>query len=215
MVLELGDARTEMGRHSFAEVITMRRRIAHVSWTDVGPATFGAVLLLAMICLLPSCSKSGPPAIHAQDPLAQGHGTNACDLLTDDEIQRAISAHDSGRPNVSELTGKSVMTNMWGFQSCRWTATTAQKIQGFPNGWFDKIELKVFDKERSSAARKEAEGEPLKAFGEQARYDATNGRIWFNCGDGQFCMLNAETANGEKREQLASDLASLVRSRLK
>ena len=193
----------------------MRTGKAKLMWTDSATAIFGAILLLATASLLSSCNKSGSTTASVADPPAQENAHSACDFLADDEIQRAIGPHSPGQPNVSQLTGKSVMNNMWGFQSCRWTATTAQQMQGFPNGWIDKIELKVFDKERSAAAQKQAEGEPLKTLGEGSRYDVTNGRLWFNCGDGQFCMLSADTANGEKREQLVSDLASRVQSRLK
>jgi hypothetical protein len=193
----------------------MRTRRVHFGSISARLATSGAVFLVACLSLLSGCNHSDPlPSRMQEDPPAQGAGRSACDLLKDDEIQRAIGSHSSGRPNVSDMTGKSVMANMWGFQSCRWTATTAQQIQGFPNGWFDKIELKVFDKERSGAARKEAEGEPVKAF-EEERYDATNGRLGFNCGHDQYCMLSADTANGDIREQLVRGLAALVRDRLK
>ena len=180
-----------------------------------GRAPYGVAFLVAAICLLSSCQKSGPAPIRFQETVVEAGGPNACALLTDDEIRGAIGAHSPGRPNVSELTGQSVMKNMWGFQSCRWMATTAQQIQGFPNGWFDKIELKVFDKERSSTAQKEAEGEPVKALGEGAVYDATYGKLWFKCGHGQFCLVTADTANGDKRERLVHGLASLVQERLK
>ena len=193
----------------------MRTVSANGGWVSARLATYGSLFLVAALCALPSCNHSGPTPARVQDPPAQGGGRAACDLLKDDEISRAIGAHSSGRPNVSDLTGKSVMTNTWGFQSCRWTATTAQQIEGFPNGWFDKVELKVFDKERSPSARTQAEGEPLKGLSEGARYDATSGRLSFNCGRDQYCVLNADTANGDKREQLASDLATLVQERLK
>lgn len=191
-------------------------RTASVSWMRSTLPSYGLLFLIAALCVLSSCNSSEPASSRAQvDPQTQGRAHSACDLLTEDEIQRAIGPHIAGQPNISEMTGKSVVNSMWGFQSCRWTATTAQQMQGFPNGWIDKIELKVFDKERLAAAQKQAEGEPLKALGEGSRYDATNGRLWFNCGDGQFCMLSADTANGEKREQLVSDLATRVQGRLK
>ena len=191
----------------------MRTLAMNLAWIGSRLVTHGSVLLVAALCILPGCNRSEPTS-RAQDPPAQSGGRNACDLLAEEEIQRAIGPHTSGQPNVSEMTGKSVMNNMWGFQSCRWMATTAQQIEGFPNGWFDKIELKVFDADRTSWARKQAEGEPLKALREGGRYDATNGRLWFNCGRDQYCMLDADTANGQKRERLASDLATLVQSQL-
>ncbi len=193
----------------------MRTRTVNCDSTDGSLASYRVVLLVAALSFLAGCNRSEPVTALAQAVPAQRSAHTACDLLTNEEIQRSIGPHSSGRPNVSELTGNSVMTNMWGFQSCRWTATTAQPIQGFPNGWFDKIELKVFDADRSSSARKQAEGEPLKSFGEGARYDATNGRLWFNCGRDQYCVLNADTADSDKRPQLVRDLATLVQDRLK
>ncbi len=178
-------------------------------------ATFRAALLVATLCLLPGCNNAASTPLRVQGSAVQNDRQNACGLLTDDEIRSAIGAHSPGRSNVSEMTGQSVMKNMWGFQSCRWTATTAQPMQGFPNGWFDKIELKVFEKDRASWARKQASGEAVKGLGEGAVYDASYGRLWVNCGRGQFCMLNADTANGSTREELTRRLATLVRDRLK
>jgi hypothetical protein len=191
------------------------RRTRGLNFSWIGAMNYRAALLFAAFCLLPGCNNAGSTPLRSQDSTVQAGGRNACALLSDDEIRGAIGAHSPGRPNVSEMTRQSVMRNMWGFQSCRWTAKTAQPMQGFPNGWFDKIELKVFDHDRVSWARKQANGEAVKGLGEGAVYDASYGRLWFNCGRGQFCMLNADTANGSTREQLARHLATLVQDRLK
>lgn len=187
-----------------------------------------AALLVAALCLLPGCGAGGPSRDQGQDstgksslasrtqyPTGEASGPNRCALLTDDEVRDAIGPHRAGIRDVSQLTGTSVVNSRWGFHSCRWTATTAQKIQGFPNGWFDAIEVRVFDKESESWARAQAKGEPVKGFLEGALYDRSYGKLWFNCGRGQFCVVEADTAAGEKREQVARQLAQLVENRLR
>src|SRR5437867_3909189 len=67
-------------------------------------------------------SSSRPP-----EPAGQRGRLNRCALLHDDEIQAAIGPHSPGSSEIS---------NLWGLQSCRWKATTAQKSEAYPQGWF-------------------------------------------------------------------------------
>ena len=73
--------------------------------------------------------------------VSQGSGVM---MLTDDEVRDAIGPHGPG---------SSDLRNEYGLQSCWWTATTAQKFDAYPNGWFDSVEVVVFDKLRESWAR--------------------------------------------------------------
>jgi len=186
-----------------------------------------AVTLAVGLFALPSCQRSSTSTadvpgsandnssnLKRTSPSSQSEGINRCALLTDDEVQEAIGPHNPGMRDVSQLTGKSVTNNFWGFHTCQWTATTAQKIQGFPAGWFDKIELRVFDKDHASWAQTQAQGEPMKGFVEGALYDRTYGKLWFKCGHGEFCLLTADTAAGEKREGVALHLSELMQKRL-
>jgi len=186
-----------------------------------------AVSLAAAIFAVPGCQRSSSltsdehgsdggdsPNLKTVSPSSQSEGIDRCSLLTDDEVKEAIGPHSPGLRDVSQLSGKSVTNNLWGFHTCKWTATTAQKMEGFPAGWFDKIEVKVFDKDHASWAQNQAEGEPVKGFVEGAVYDRSYGKLWFKCGHGEFCLLTADTAAGEKREALALHLAELVEKRL-
>jgi len=89
---------------------------------------------------------------------SQIEGVDRCALLKDDEVEDAIGPHSLGMRDLSQLTGKTVTNNLWGFHTCQWAATTAQNSQGFPAGWFDKIELRVFDKDHASWAQTQAQG---------------------------------------------------------
>jgi hypothetical protein len=129
-------------------------------------------------------------------------------------VSDAIGPHSPGIGDLSQLTGKSVTNNFWGFHTCQWAATTAQKLEGFPTGWFDKIEVQVFDKDHASWAQTQAQGEPMTGFVEGALYDHSYGKLWFKCGHGEFCLLTADTAAGEKREAVALRLAKLMEKRL-
>lgn len=186
-----------------------------------------AVTLAAGLFALPSCQRSSTSTadvpgsasdnssnLKRMSLSSQSEGINRCALLTDDEVKEAIGPHSPGMRDVSQLTGKIVSDNVWGFHTCQWTATTAQKFEGFPAGWFDKIELRVFDKDHASWAQTQAQGEPVKGFVEGALYDRSYGKLWFKCGHGEFCLLTADTAAGEKREAVALHLAELMEKRL-
>ncbi len=126
---------------------------------------------------------------------------NRCTLLTDAEVREAIGAHSAGVVDIG---------NEYGLQDCRWTATTAQK-----DGWHDSIDVTVFNPERTSWARGEAHGEPVKGFVPGALYDSSYGKLWFSCGRGQFCVVKARTYSGGKREQIALQLAQIIEKRLR
>jgi hypothetical protein len=132
-------------------------------------------------------------------------GLDRCALLKDEEVSTSIGAH---RP------GSSSFENAWGLQSCRWTATAAQRIEGYPDGWFDLIEVAVFFKERESWAREQAKGSAVPGLAPGAVYDASDGELWFDCAT-RYCMVKAQTARPEQREHIARLLAQLVTSRLR
>lgn len=129
-----------------------------------------------------------------------------CALLTDDEIGGAIGPHDSGNTSLS---------NEWGLQSCRWTATRAQNVEGFPDGWHDAIEVAAFDAAAVPLVRQQVRGEPMAGFVEGARYDRSYGELWFDCPQGRLCVVKVRTASSDGREQSATQLARLVESRLR
>ena len=198
----------------------LQRRTCYARWII-------AVTIAATLFALPSCQRSSTSTaeIHGSasdnssklkrtSSSSQSEGVNRCALLTDDEVKEAIGPHSPGMRDVSQLTGKIVTDNVWGFHTCQWTATTAQKFEGFPAGWFDKIELRVFDKDHASWAQTQAQGEPVKGFVEGALYDRSYGKLWFKCGHGEFCLLTADTAAGEKRETVALHLAEMMEKRL-
>jgi hypothetical protein len=138
---------------------------------------------------------------------AAGSGElDRCGLLTDDEIVNAIGPHDGGSTSLS---------NEWALQSCRWTATRTQKMEGFPDGWHDAIELAVFDAAAAPLIRQQVRGDPVAGVVEGATYDHTYGELWFNCGRGGLCVVKARTASGDRREQIATQLARLADSRLR
>jgi len=135
-----------------------------------------------------------------------GEGLNRCGLLTDTEVREALGEfHQDGQ----------VLQNEYGLQGCRWTATTAQKVQGFTDGWFDSIEVTVFEKDREQWARHQASGVPAEGLGAGALYDDNHGQVWFACGQDRFCSLRARINNPSRRRQTAHNLAVLVRERVK
>src|SRR5262245_65869927 len=121
------------------------------------------------------------------------------------ELQNAIGPHGRGMSDIS---------NEYGLQSCRWTGNTDKKIEGYPNGWFEAIEVAVFDKPMDSWARGQASGDSVNDFGQGAMYDQIWGRLWFNCPPDRFCMTRIQTASSHNRQQIAQRLSQLVRSRL-
>ena len=128
-----------------------------------------------------------------------------CALLTDAEITDAIGPHD---------TGSSSLSNEWGMQSCRWTATKAQNIEGLPE-WHDAIEVAAFDAGVVPMIRQQIRGDPLAGFVPGATYDHLYGELWFDCPQGRLCVVKVRTASGDRRQQIATKLARLVESRLR
>lgn len=168
--------------------------------------TMAAAAALASFALLSGCGGGSPDA-GAQEPADHTGGLDRCALLTDDEVEMAVGGHDGGKTGLE---------NTWGLGSCRWKATAAQVMEAYPDGWFDAIEVGVFDEEPvKSWARQEAEGEPVDGFVQGALYDSTWGQLWFNCAGDRFCVVFVSTASGDKREQVAVRLARLVESRLR
>jgi hypothetical protein len=123
-----------------------------------------------------------------------------CALLTSAEVVEAIGPHDGGSTDIG---------NQWGLMSCRWTATVAQE------GWYDAIEVGVFEGAMVQLARDDAEGEPVVGFVPGALYDPSAGELWFDCAGGRFCVVKARTMRSGGREEVATRLARLVESRLR
>jgi hypothetical protein len=99
--------------------------------------------------------------------------------------------------------------------SCRWTATNPQKLGGVPNGWFDAIEVAVFERDKAAWARGEAKGDPVQGVGPGAFYDSSYGQVWFACGHDRFCVVKARLASANKREDIALQLAKQIAERLR
>jgi hypothetical protein len=154
--------------------------------------------LLVIISCMTACGGSDA-AVRNSD------GIDRCALVKDDEISGAIGAHHPGSAGLD---------NEWGLQSCRWISTTGQHVDGFPNGWFDSIEIAVFFKERESWAREQAEGDAVQGFAKDALYDASYGQLWFDCPGSHYCAVKVRTARSEHREESARKLAQLVMNRL-
>jgi hypothetical protein len=139
-------------------------------------------------------------------------GPNRCGLLTDDEVRDAIGPH---------AAGVNAPGSAWGLQSCRWLSANAEKEQA-DSGLVlnsDWIEVGVFNPggtgPNAAWAREQSEGEPVKDFVQDARYDASSGELWFECAHDRFCVVKAHTRSGATREQTALHLAELVFKRLR
>ena len=129
-----------------------------------------------------------------------------CKLLTTAEVRDAIGNHNGGVSNFE---------NEFGLLSCRWTSTVKQQVDGYPDGWFDAIEVAVFDPMTDQWARQQASGDPVAGFVPGALYDSTWGRLWFGCAGTRFCMVRISTAKSDKRIETATRLARLVEGRLR
>ena len=88
-------------------------------------------------------------------------------------------------------------------------------MQGFADGWFDTIEVAVFDQAKTAWAREPAKGTVVVGFVKGALYDRSYGELWFDCARDRFCVVKVRTAWGAKREQIANHLAHLVEGRLR
>jgi hypothetical protein len=170
--------------------------------------TRSPALVVCALVLLTGCGGGrSADSDTAGSPSAASKGElDRCALLTDDEIGEAIGPHNSGSSSLS---------NEWGTQSCRWTATRAQTIEGFPDGWHDAIEVAAFDAAAVPLIRQQVRGEPMAGFVEGATYDNTYGELWFDCPHGRLCVVKVHTASSDRREQTATQLARLVESRLR
>ena len=129
-----------------------------------------------------------------------------CTLVKDDEIKGAIGPHDVGSTGLS---------NEWGTRSCRWTATRAQPLEGNPEGWHDAIEVAVFEATEVPMIRQQVRGDPVAGSVPGATYDNSYGDLWFDCPGGRLCVVKARTFSGDRRQQIAAQLAALVHSRLR
>jgi hypothetical protein len=170
--------------------------------------TRSQALRVCALVLLTSCG-GGDSAQRTPGANASSAGTgelDRCALLTDDEIKGAVGAHDGGSTGLA---------NEWGTQSCRWTATKAQPMEGFPDGWHDAIEVAVFDATAVPLVRQQIRGEPVAGVVTGATYDNTYGELWFECPGGRLCVVKARTASADGREQIATQFAKLVGSRLR
>lgn len=161
------------------------------------------VLLNCALLVLMGCGGGGSSGGNAS--ASRSGELGRCELLTDAEITEAIGPHDPGSSSLS---------NEWGIQSCRWTATRAIHVEGLPE-WHDAIEVAAFDADAVPLIRQQIRGDPLAGFVPGATYDHLYGELWFDCPQGRLCVVKAHTASGDRREQIATTLARLVESRLR
>lgn len=166
-----------------------------------------AFVVGALVVLIGCVGDVSSDRASAGSPSAASKGKlDRCALLTDVEIGEAIGPHDRG---------STALSNVFGTQSCRWTATRAQNMEGFPDGWHDTIEVAVFDAAVVPLALQAVRGDPLAGFVAGATYDHSYGELWFDCAHGRMCVVMAHTFSGDRREQIATQLARLVESRLR
>jgi hypothetical protein len=167
--------------------------------------------VVCALVLLAGCGGSSSGRASADSAAAGGviaadrGELDRCALFTADEIAAAIGPHDGGSSSLS---------NEWGTQSCRWTATRAQNVEGYPDGWHEAIEVAAFDAGVAPLLRQQVSGDPVTGFVAGARYDVSYGNLWFDCAHGRLCVVKARTASGDHREQIAMQLARLLDSRL-
>jgi hypothetical protein len=166
-----------------------------------------AVVVCALV-LLAGCERGTSSDDAAADSASQSSsdGLNRCGLITDAEIANAIGPHDSG---------STTLANEWALQSCRWTATRTQTVEGYPDGWKDAIEVAVFDADAAPLIRQQARGDPVPGVAEGARYETTHGELWFDCPGGRLCVVKGHTVSGDQRQQIVTEIARLVQSRLR
>ena len=160
--------------------------------------------LTVLACGAPGSGKATADSAVTSIPPAADAGGDRCQLLTDAEIEQAIGPHGPGHAGIP---------NEWGEQSCRWTATRSQAIDGYPNGWHDAIEAAAFNAFKSASARQMATGEPVAGFPGKAQFDKSYGQLWFECANGRMCAIGVNTNAGEHREEIATRLAHLLESR--
>ena len=167
-----------------------------------GDRTRSHALVACALVLLSGCGGGG-----SSGGASAGSGElDRCALLTDGEIEEAIGPHDPGSSSLS---------NEWGTQSCRWTATLAQNVEGYPDGWHDAIEVAAFDAVAVPLIRQQVRGDPVAGFVAGATYDHLYGELWFDCPHGRLCVVKASTFSGDRQEQIATQLARLVEGRLR
>jgi hypothetical protein len=156
---------------------------------------------VCVLVLLTGCGGGG-----SGDSAARSGELDRCALLTDGEIEEAIGPH---------APGSSSLSNEWGLQSCQWKATRAQPLEGYPDGWHDAIEVAAFDAIAVPLIRQQVRGDPKADFVQGATYDHMHGELWFDCPHGRLCVVKASTFSGDRREEIATQLARLVESRLR
>jgi hypothetical protein len=192
----------------------MNTLVNHV-WLACG--RISVAMLLTSGLLLSGCGGRDPANTLAQTTASEApanpsdtaggspDGLDRCKLVKDEEISASIGAHQPGMSSVE---------NEWGLQSCRWMATRVQPRQGDPDGWVDRIEIAVFFKGVESWAREQAKGGAVQGLSPGARYDASDGSLWFDCAS-RYCVVKAETAAPQQREHIARELAQLVATRVR
>jgi hypothetical protein len=163
-------------------------------------------LMVCALLVLGGCggTDSANKASTADASAASNGELDRCTLLTKDEVAKVVGPHDGGSTGLS---------NSWGTRSCRWTATRAQKIEGFPL-WLDAVEVAVFEADEVPMVRQQVKGDPVDGVVPGATYDQSYGDLWFDCSGNRLCAVKVRTATGDGRKDTASGLARLVASRL-
>jgi len=140
-------------------------------------------------------------------PAAGGGGggggkVDPCGLLSDADVTAVIGAHKAGATGL--LAG-----GLYGDDSCVWKSTTTVSAIGEA----DSVEAAVLTGTTASEARAQDadQADPLPAFGHNARYDQSYGRLWFDCGSGEFCNVRVNTTedsthSGDTRQGAAEKL---------
>jgi hypothetical protein len=184
------------------------------------------VTAVAMSAALAACGGSddkaaakGDPTTNSAQSVLPGASTNdggggssdVCGLLTDDEVTAVIGAHDPGS------TGTQNGSN-YGDGSCVWNSTgPPSPASGTP----DQVEASVLTGDIATFAREQdaALGEPFPSFGHNAQWQESYGRLWFDCGDNEYCHVRVGTAasttnSGESRQDAAVELGQQLLSRV-
>jgi hypothetical protein len=163
-------------------------------------------LLVCALLLLSGCGGDGSADKASKDgaSAASSNEFDRCALLTKDDVAKAVGPNDGGSTGVE---------NTWGTRSCRWTATRAQKIEGFPE-WHDAIEVAVFEAAEVPMIRQQVKGDPVAGVAPGATYDQSYGDVWFDCAAGRLCAVKVRTASSDGRKDTAIQLARLVHSRV-
>jgi hypothetical protein len=132
-----------------------------------------------------------------------GGASDPCSLLTDDDVTAVIGAHKAGVTGVHDGAN-------YGDSSCVWDSTgPASPASGTP----DQVEVSVLTGDIANFAREQDAklGEPFPSFGHNAQWMQSYARLWFDCGDNQYCHVRVGTAastthSGASRQDAAVKL---------